>query len=170
METFLGILVFAAIVAAIIFVKTAIDKAVDKAGNKIEQKLRKGAYAEEQQLLGTVKHYKTTASEAEIQQQLDRHVVVGDGKSLLPAKTGQNASQVNYALHSSLMGGFDARVVFSKENGITFGQFHFTSSGKTDGVTPYITQMRDLAKAVDMAFKAADPNVEVRESQQKFEA
>ena len=167
------------ILALIIVAPILVNRLVNKASNKIEQKVKKGAHAEEQQMLGTVKHYKTMVSVSVIQAKLDQYVpfetearkwnIMSGTTQYGIWKAAQNANQIQY--HIQAKGSpdtVDAVITFSAENGATFGKFCFTQYKKSSGVTATLEYMHTLVRAVDQAFKAADPQVEVRTSQQKF--
>ena len=162
------ILLIVGLLILFIAVPILISRVVNKAGNKIEQKVRKGAYAQEQQLLGTVKHYRTTMPVAAIQAQLDRNVVVGIGGRDLK-KLAQSQNQIVYGVNTAVAG-FQARIIFEGSETETTAHFHFTNCSKSSGVSEMLREMRDLAQAVDYSFRSADPGVQVFESQQKFGA
>ncbi|MCL2082062.1 MAG: hypothetical protein FWH04_02345 [Oscillospiraceae bacterium] len=138
------------------------SRILGKLWDKGEQLLRKDTYARERELLQTVWHYKTSAPVAKIQAQLDRHL----GEDI---KSAQNANQINYTQYVGRER-FEARILFFQKGGFTHGEFHFTSVSKATGISGALSHISDLAEGVALAFKAADPNVEVSRSQQNFKS
>ena len=171
-----------ALFVALGFIQRLANRGIDKASNKIEQKVKKGAYAEEQQLFGTAKHYRTTATVQQIYQQLEIYVqrekedrkwniMTGNNQYGIWMVEAQTGKWMKYQIIAK--GSFDtadAIIQFSSEGGTTQGKFCFTSYNKSGshGIIGCLEYMNDLARGVEQAFKAADPNVEIRESQQKF--
>lgn len=166
MNTFVGILLLAAVVAVIIFVQKIIGttlNAVSKSANK--NILYRSEFREGQELVSESLSFETSAPIDQVMAALKSAVAVAQIRSVVPAlyESSRTANRVTYAFGSSMTPKhFEAEVELSEHDGTTQGQFDILSWKENDGMVAALASMKKLRRQVRAGFTAADSDVKIQ--------
>jgi len=166
MNTFVALLLFAGLVAVIIFVQKIIGttlNAVAKTANK--NVLYRSEFKEGQELVSESLSFETSASINQVMAALKSAVTVAQIRTVLPTiyESSRSENCVTYAYGSSLTPKlFEAVVELTGHNATTGGRFVILSWKENDGLVSALDAMKKLRRQVRAGFAAADSNVKVQ--------
>lgn len=126
-------------------------------------------YQEEQYLTGRVVHFTARTTIDRLKYQLSQHVITEEEPSRLLDKLQVNkvcSDGIIYTFGTKSAHSFVALLRFSEENGFVTAAFSFESWLELDGVCEVLPEMRGLDASIKDAFRAADANVKIWETQE----
>lgn len=162
MDTFLGILLLAAVVVVIIFVQKIIGTTVSAVSKNV---LYRSEYREGQELVSETLNFETSAPIDQIMAALTSTVTVAEMRAVKAVvyESSRSDNRVTYAFGSSLSPkNFEAEVALTEHTVTTEGHYTILSWKETVGLVAAQEAMKKLRRQARGAFTLADSQVRIQ--------